>query len=128
MSNTNIRSVRVIRYAPDGGYAAVEWLRAFESVEIPHAITDGDTRHIGVQITKKRVIDVIMHIELLDTFAGRVRGRLRRTRCDGLYRDRDRCARMVAGAGRPLALLGAKHLTTPVRILVCENTESQAPS
>lgn len=119
MSNTNIRSVRVIRYSPDGGYAAIEWLRAFESVEIPHAITDGDTWRIGVQITKKRVIDVILHIELLDSFGGRVKGRLGRTRTDGLFRSAKKCRKTIAGAGRPLALLGAKHLGTPVRILVC---------
>lgn len=119
MSNTNIRSVRVIRYSPDGGYAAIEWLRAFESVEIPHAITDGDTWRIGVQITKKRVIDVILHIEILDSFGSRVKGRLGRTRADGLFKSVKRCRRTIAGAGRPLALLGAKHLGTPVRILVC---------
>lgn len=119
MSNSNIRSVRVIRYAPDGGYAAIEWLRAFQTVEIPHAITDGDTWRIGVQITKKRVIDVILHIELLDSFGGRVKGRLGRTRTDGLFRSTKKCRKTIAGAGRPLALLGARHLGTPVRILVC---------
>ncbi len=119
MSNTNIRSVRVIRYSPDGGYAAIEWLRAFESVEIPHAITDGDTWRIGVQITKKRVIDVILHIELLDSFGGRVKGRLGRTRTDGLFKSAKKCRKTIAGADRALALLGAKHLGTPVRILVC---------
>ena len=119
MSNTNIRSVRVIRYSPDGGYAAIEWLRAFETVEIPHAIGDGDTWRIGVQITKKRVIDVILHVELLDTFGDRLRGRLGRTRTDGLFRSPKRCRKTIAGAGRPLALLGARHMGTPVRILVC---------
>jgi hypothetical protein len=119
MSNRNIRSVRVIRYSPDGGYAAVEWLRAFETVEIPRAIGDGDTWRIGVQITKKRVIDVILHVETLDTFSDRLRGRLGRTRTDGLFRSPKRCAATIAGAGRPLALLGARHMGTPVRILVC---------
>lgn len=119
MSNTNIRSVRVIRYSPDGGYAAIEWLRAFETVKIPHAIGDGDTWRIGVQITKKRVIDVILHVETLDTFSDRLRGRFGRTRTDGLFRSPKRCAATIAGAGRPLALLGARHMGTPVRILVC---------
>lgn len=119
MSNTNIRSVRVIRYSPDGGYAAVEWLRAFQTVEIPHAITDGDTWRIGVQITKKRVIDVILHIEVLETLVDRLKGRLGRTRADTLYKSPKRCKRTIIGAGRPLALLGASHLGTPVRILVC---------
>ena len=119
MSNTNIRSVRVIRYNQDGGYAAVEWRRAFETVEIPHAITDGDIWRIGVQITKKRVIDVILHIEILDTLPDRLRGRFGRTRTDGLYKRPKKCAGTIAGAGRPLALLGARHLGTPVRILVC---------
>ena len=119
MSNTNIRSVRVMRYSPDGGYAAIEWLRAFETVEIPHAITDGDTWRIGVQITKKRVIDVILHIEILDGFADRLRGRFGLARADALYKSPRKCGETIAGAGRPLALLGAKHLGTPVRILVC---------
>ena len=119
MSNTNIRSVRVIRYSPDGGYAAIEWLAAFETVEIPHAISDGDTWRIGVQITKKRVIDVILHIELLDSFGGRVKGRLGRSRADRLFKSPMKCKAAIAGAGRPMALLGAKHLGTPVRILVC---------
>jgi len=119
MSNTNIRGVRVVRYSPDGGYAAIEWLRAFESVEIPHAIIDGDTWRIGVQITKKRVIDVILRIEKLETLPDRLRARLGRTESDLLYKDSKRCAKLIAGAGRPLALLGAKHLGTQVRILVC---------
>lgn len=119
MSNTNIRSVRVIRYSPDGGYAAIEWLRAFQSVEIPHAISDGDTWRIGVQITKKRVIDVILRIEKLDGFTDLLRGRLGRTESDRLYKRPKRCAQLISGAGRPLALLGAKHLGDPVRILVC---------
>jgi hypothetical protein len=119
MSNTNIRSVRVIRYAPDGGYAAIEWLRAFETVEIPHAISDGDTWRIGVQITKKRVIDVILHVEVLDSFADRLRGRFKRTRTDALFRSPKRCRSTILGSARPMALLGARHLGTPVRILVC---------
>jgi hypothetical protein len=123
MSNSNIRSVRVIRYAPDGGYAAIEWLRAFQTVEIPHAITDGDTWRIGVQITKKRVIDVILHVELLDSFSGRLKGRFKRTRADTLFKSTKRCRRTIAGAGRPMALLGARHLGTPVRILVCASED-----
>lgn len=118
-SNTNITSVRVIRYAPDGGYAAREWLHAFEGVEIPHAISDGDTWRVGVQITKKRVIDVIVRIEMLDGLSGLLRARLGRTESDGLYKHPRRCEATIRGAGRPLALLGAKHLGEPVRILVC---------
>ncbi|MEZ6164242.1 MAG: hypothetical protein R3B67_07375 [Phycisphaerales bacterium] len=119
MSNTNIRSVRVLRYAADGGYAAVEWLRAFESVEIPHAISDGDAWRIGVQITKKRVIDVILRIETLDGFGDRLRARFKRTESDGLYTHPGRCVAQIRGAGRPLAMLGARHMGVPVRILVC---------
>jgi hypothetical protein len=120
MSNTNIRSVRVIRYEPDGGYAAIEWLRAFQSVEIPHAISDGDAWRIGVQITKKRVIDVILRVEILDGFSDRLRARLKRTASDQFYKHPGRCIAQIRGAGRPLALLSAKHLGTPIRILVCE--------
>ncbi|MFG0247126.1 MAG: hypothetical protein ACF8MF_13845 [Phycisphaerales bacterium JB052] len=119
MSNTNIKSVRVVRYSTDGGYAAIEWLRAFESVEIPHAISDGDTWRIGVQITKKRVIDVVLRIEKLDGFADQLRARLGRTQSDLLYKHPKRSAQLIPGSGRPLALLSAKHLGTPVRILVC---------
>jgi hypothetical protein len=119
MSNTNIRSVRVIRYSPDGGYAAVEWLRAFEQIEIPDSIADGDTWRIGVQITKKRAIDVILHIEVLRSISDRVKGRLGRTRTDGLFRKPKRCRRIIVGTKRPMALLGATHQGTTVRILVC---------
>ena len=119
MGNTNIKQVRVVRYAPDGGYAAIEWLRAFETVEIPHAISDGDTWRIGVQITTKRVIDVILRVEKLDGLSDLLRARLGRTAADQLYRHPNRCRAQIEDAGRPLALLGAKHLDRPVRILVC---------
>ena len=119
MSNANIRQVRVVRYATDGGYAAREWLRAFETIEIPHAISDGDTWRIGVQITSKRVIDVILRIEKLDGLGDLLRARLGRTESDQLYRHPKRCAELIHGAGRPMAVLGAKHLGDPVRILVC---------
>lgn len=119
MSNTNIRSVRVIRYAPDGGYAAREWLAAFEGLAFPHAVGDGDTWRMGAQITKKRVVDVVVRIEKLDGFTGMLRTRLGRTVSDTLFRNPDRCAASVPGAERPLAVLGAKHLGEPVRILVC---------
>lgn len=120
MSNTNIKSVRVIRYSPDGGYGAAEWLRAFRGVEIPHAITDGDTRRIGVQITKKRAIDVILRTQKLGSLADRVRARLGRSESDRLFKHPHACAAAIPGTKRPLALLGARHLGTPVRILVCE--------
>lgn len=123
MSKANINAVRVLRYAPDGGYAAIEWLRAFQSVEIPRTISDADTYRIGVQITKKRVIDVILHIETFPTLRDRLRQRLARTRTHGLYRSRKRCARTISGAGRPLALLSARHAGTPVQILVCAATD-----
>lgn len=119
MSNTNISHVRVVRYAPDGGYAAVEWLAAIAGVEIPHAITSGDSWRVGVQITRRRAIDVILRIQKLEALPDRLKARLGRTESDGLYKHPDRCAQLIPGAGRPLALLGAKHLGTPVRILVC---------
>lgn len=119
MSNTNIRSVRVIRYASDGGYAAREWLHAFEGVEIPDGVRDGDTLRIGVQITKKRVINVIVRIEKLDGLTGLLRARLGRTESDRRYKHPKRCVATINNAGRPLALLGAKHLGDPIRILVC---------
>ncbi len=123
MSSTSIRSVRVIRYSSDGGYAAIEWLRAFEQIEIPHAISDGDAWRIGVQITKKRAIDVILRIEILDGLMSTLRARFGRTESDRFYRHPGRCVAQIRGAGRPLALLGARHLGTPVRILVCAAEE-----
>lgn len=119
MSNTNISHVRVARYASDGGYAAVEWLAAIACVQIPHAITSGDSWRVGVQITRRRAIDVILRIEKLETLPDKLRARLGRTESDALYKHPGRCAAMIPGAGRPLALLGARHLGTPVRILVC---------
>ncbi len=117
---STIRKVRVVRYAPDGGYGAAEWLRALEGVEIPHAITDGDTWRIGVQITKKRAIDVLLRIEKLEFFTDRIRARLGRAESDRLFKHPKACRAVIPRAKRPLALLGARHLGMPVRILVCE--------
>jgi hypothetical protein len=123
MTTGRIRQVRVARYAHDGGYAAVEWLRAFQGVEIPADIGDDETgpaiARIGVQINKKRAIDVILRIEKIESLADRVRARLGRTSSDALFKDPAACRARVPTARRPLALLGARHLGEPVRILVC---------
>ena len=120
MSNPTLHQIRVIRYAPDGGYAAIEWLRAFQSVEFPPTIADGESFRMGVQITKKRAIDVILRIEHLDSFTQRMRSQLGRTVSDALFRHPKRCRANVAQTSRPLAVLGARHMGKPIRVLVCE--------
>jgi len=120
MAQPSLHKVRVIRYAPDGGYAAREWLRAFESVEFPPKISDGEAFRMGVQITKKRAIDVIVRIEHLDTITKRVRSRVGKSVSDGLFRHPKRCRMTIAGVRRPLAALAARHMGRPIRILVCQ--------
>jgi len=120
MSNPTLHQIRVIRYAPDGGYAAIEWLRAFQSVEFPPTIADGESFRMGVQITKKRAIDVILRIEHLDSFTQKMRSRLGRTASDSLFRHPNRCRANVPQTKRPLAVLGARHMGKPIRVLVCE--------
>ena len=115
-----ITGVRVVRYARDGGYAAVEWMRAFEGVEIPHSLGDGDTLRIGVQITRKRAIDVILRVERLNGLGDRIKARFGRTRSDVLFRRPGALRATVPQAKRPLAVLAAVHMGEPVRVLVCE--------
>ncbi|MEX0875873.1 MAG: hypothetical protein WD114_00300 [Phycisphaerales bacterium] len=126
MTTGKISQVRVARYAHDGGYAAVEWLRAFQGVEIPADISDGDgpaIARIGVQINKKRAIDVILRIEKIESLADRVRARLGRTSSDALFKDPAACRARVPSAQRPLAVLAARHMGAAVRILVCQPRE-----
>jgi len=120
MSTPSLRTIRVIRYAPDGGYAAREWLRAFGTVEFPPVISDGVAFRLGVQITKKRAIDVIVRIEHLDSFTKRMRARLGKSSSDALFKHPKRCRKTILGANRPLAVLGARHMGKPIRILVCQ--------
>lgn len=115
-----MHQIRVIRYARDGGYAAMEWLRAFEAVELPPMIADGESFRMGVQITKKRAIDVILRIESLDSFASKVRAQLGRTTSDAYFKAPKACRKKVPETKRPLAVLGARHMGKPIRILVCQ--------
>ncbi len=120
MPSPSLHQIRVLRYAPDGGYAAIEWLGAFRTVEFPPTFADGESFRMGVQITKKRAIDVILRIETLDSFASRLRGRLGKTTSDTLFKRPKTCRKRVPQTKRPLAVLGAKHMGKPIRILVCQ--------
>lgn len=120
MGKPSVHKIRVIRYARDGGYAAIEWLRAFQTVELPPVIADGESFRLGVQITKKRAIDVILRVELLDSFTDKMRGQLGRTRSDALFKHPKACRKKVPDTRRPLAVLAAKHMGKPIRILVCQ--------
>lgn len=120
MAKPSVHHIRVIRYARDGGYAAIEWLRAFQAIELPPVIADGESFRLGVQITKKRAIDVILRIEQLDSFADKMRGQLGRTKSDSLFKHPKTCRKQVPQARRPLAVLGARHMGKPIRILVCQ--------
>jgi len=119
MSKPSMHKIRVVLYARDGGYAAMEWLRAFQTVELPLVIADGESFRLGVQITKKRAIDVILRIESLDSFTDKLRARLGKTKSDKLFLHPKACRRKVQGAKRPLAVLSARHMGKPIRILVC---------
>ncbi len=120
MPTPSLHQIRVIRYAPDGGYAAIEWLRAFRTVEFPPTLADGESFRMGVQITKKRAIDVILRIEVLDSFTDRLRGRLGKTASDAFFKRPKACRKHVLQTKRPLAVLAARHMGKPIRVLVCE--------
>lgn len=120
MPKPSMHQIRVIRYARDGGYAAIEWLRAFEKVELPPVIADGESFRMGVQITKKRAIDVILRIESLDSFPSKVRAQLGRTISDVYFKSPKTCRKKVPQTKRPLAVLGARHMGKPIRILICQ--------
>ncbi|MGV6813713.1 MAG: hypothetical protein ACWA5W_01745 [Phycisphaerales bacterium] len=120
MPNPKMRDIRVIRYAQDGGYAAREWLNAFASIEFPPTIADGESFRMGVQITKKRAIDVILRLEHLNSFTHRLRGQLNKTTSDSLFRRPKACRKQVPKSQRPLAVLSARHQGKPIRILVCQ--------
>jgi len=119
MSKPSMHKIRVVRYARDGGYAAMEWLRAFQTVELPPIIADGESFRLGVQITKKRAIDVILRIESLDSFTDKLRARLGKTKSDKLFHHPKTCRKKVLGTKRPLAVLSARHMGQPIRILIC---------
>lgn len=119
MGTPRVTHIKVVRYAPDGGYAAIEWLRAFRTVEFPPTLEDGQTLRIGVQITKKRAVDVVLRIERLESFTDRLRGRLNRTQSDALFKNRAQCVLRVPSTSRPLAVLSAVHMGSAIRILVC---------
>ncbi|MDF1808362.1 MAG: hypothetical protein P1U42_01565 [Phycisphaerales bacterium] len=122
MANPKLHQVRVVRYASDGGYAAREWLNAFESIEFPTTMNDGDAFRMGVQITKKRAIDVILRIESIDTLRLKLRCRIGKSVSDFLFKHPKACRKSIVGVDRPLAVLGAKHMGNQIRILVCQPT------
>jgi hypothetical protein len=123
MGSPSVHQIRVLRYARDGGYAAIEWLGAFKTVELPPVIADGESFRLGVQITKKRAIDVIIRVEVLDSFADRLKGRLSRSYSDKLYKNKRACCSVIPSSKRPMALLSARFMGKPIRILVCQPLE-----
>ena len=120
MPSPSVHQVRVIRYAQDGGYAAIEWRNAFRTIELPPTIADGESFRMGVQITKKRAIDVILRIESLDSFTNKMRARLGRTKSDAFFKQPKSCRAQIPESRRPLAVLDARHMGKPIRILVCQ--------
>ncbi len=83
-------------------------------------IADGESFRMGVQITKKRAIHVILRIEILDSFTDRMRGRFGKTASDSLFRHTKACRAKVPETRRPLAVLSARFMGKPIRILVCD--------
>lgn len=120
MGKPSLHQVRVVRYSNDGGYAAREWLSAFGSVEFPPNIADGEAFRMGVQITKKRAIDVILRIESIDSFKMKLRSRFGKTVSDALFHHPKTCRSAIVGVDRPLAVLSARHMGKPIRVLVCQ--------
>jgi len=120
MGNPKLHQVRVVRYASDGGYAAREWLTAFGSIEFPTVIADGEAFRMGVQITKKRAIDVILRVETVGTLKLKIRCRIGKSVSDILFKHPKACRTSITGVDRPLAVLGAKHMGNQIRILVCQ--------
>ena len=119
MSSPSVHKVRVIRYARDGGYAATEWLNAFQTIELPPIIADGESFRMGVQITKKRAIDVVLRVEVLNSFTDKMRGRLNKTRSDSLFKHPKATRSQIPDARRPIAVLSARFMGKPIRILIC---------
>ncbi len=120
MKNGTLHDIRVIRYTRDGGYAAREWFSAFQTLEFPPMIEDGESFRIGIQITNKRAIDVILRIEAIDSVSRKIRATLKRTRSDALFHKPKACRSKVPETQRALALLSAKLNGRSIRILVCQ--------
>ncbi len=120
-SQTKLRQIKVLRYAPDGGYAPIEWQRALASAEFAEPIANGHTQHIGVQITKTRTIDIIVRFEMVTGLLGSFAAALGHTKSDALFKHPKRCRKRIPGTRRPLALLGGRINNRTVRVLVCQS-------
>lgn len=117
---SGLTRIKVVRYAADGGYAPREWARAIAEAGIDAGTKDGGVSRVGVQITKKRVIDVLIRVERLDGFGAKVAAAFKRSRSDSLFRSRRRLRGEVPGAKRALAVLSGELGGDAVRVLLAE--------
>lgn len=117
---TGLTKIRVIRYATDGGYAPREWARAVAAAGIDAGTPDGGVARVGVQINKKRVVDVMIRVERLTTFGARLAARVRRSRSERLFASKKTLRGAVPGARRGLAVLSGVLGGDTVRVLVIE--------
>lgn len=120
MSSVKLSHCRVIRYAPDGGYSPGEWQRALENAEFFQPIGNGETQHLGVQITKTRAIDIIVRLEIPDGPIASIAQSLGFGASDRFFRSPGNCRKQIRGAGRPLAVLAGRFGDRSARVLVCE--------
>jgi hypothetical protein len=109
-------TLRVTRYARDGGFAPREWAKAIEAAGIEAA--PGVSVRVGVQITKARAVDVMVRIERIDTLGSRIRAALGRTESEKLFDSK--WGRAKIGMGRGLAVLSGQMGGDTVRVLVGE--------
>ncbi|MFK7883562.1 MAG: hypothetical protein AB8F26_05185 [Phycisphaerales bacterium] len=115
-----LRKVRVVRYAPDGGYAPREWANAIAQEILDPAALNGTPIRLGVQITKTRAVDVWVRIEPIGSLGKKIAAALKRTRSDRMFGSRSALRRAIPGAKRSLAVLSAEIHGKPVRVLLAQ--------
>jgi len=120
MGTVKLSNCRVIRYAPDGGYAPGEWQHALMNAEFSEPIGNGETQRLGVQITKTRAIDIVVRLELTDGPFASLAQSFGMGASDRLFKSPRKCKKQVPDAGRPLAVLAGKFGARSARLLVCE--------
>jgi len=120
MGTVKLSQIRVIRYAPDGGYSPGEWQHALADAEFSEPIGNGECQRLGVQITRTRAIDIVVRIELAGGPMASLAQSLGMGASDRLFRAPKKCRGQVPGARRPLAVLGGRFGDRSARVLVCE--------
>lgn len=120
MGTVKLSNCRVIRYAPDGGYAPREWQHALANAEFSEPIGNAETQRLGVQITKTRAIDIIVRLEIPDGPIASIAQSFGMGASDRLFRSPKKCKTHIQGAGRALAVLAGKFGDRSARVLVCE--------